>query len=270
VHPEDSFSYDMFSQVAQALRESGQPDPLQGLTAKYVIAMGESRSASRLLTYVNAIHPLYNIYDAYLLHSRTGSSSSLSQQPEVDIATPDVVIVREDLNVPVISFQTETDPIGLGAIRSRQDDSAMFRLWEVAGTAHGDYYNYVSGREDTGQGAEFALVVEEGSVLGFIQCERPMNAGPMSWVLNSALSSLDIWVRDGTRPPKAQRLEVNDETIAYLKDDLGNVLGGIRTSYVDAPAAILSGEAMDNGFILKADGERIKAAAGLQWDLLGQ
>lgn len=309
-HPGDSFSYDIFSQVAQALREPGEIDPLQGRVAQRVIAMGESQSANRMMTYINAVHPLYGIYDGYIVHSRTGGSSGLSQAPEPDIGTPDVVPVREDLDVPVISFQTETDILSLGGIGSRQADSPLFRLWEVAGTAHGDYYSYIAGRNDIGVGAEPALVVEESSVLGFIQCDLPMNSGPMAWVFNAAINAMARWVEDGSAPPEAPRMEVNDDQTAYLEDSLGNSLGGIRTPYVDAPAAVLKGDgntggsfcrlfgttqlfdeptmaslyvdkagyveavsaatddAVAAGFMLAADGERVKAAAPLQWDAL--
>jgi hypothetical protein len=40
----------------------------------------------------------------------------------------------------------------------------------------------------------------------------------------------------------ADRLEVAGEPPAFVKDELGNTKGGIRTSYVDAPIALLEGE----------------------------
>jgi hypothetical protein len=309
-HPGDSFSYDIFSQVARALREPGEFDMLQSLEPRQFLAVGQSQAATRLLTYVNAIHPVHNAYDGYLLQSRLTGSASLSEQPQPLITTPEVVIVRKDLNAPVLNVQTETDVIGLGAIDSRQPDSRLFRLWEAAGTSHSDYYGNVSGRADKGDDPEFAVVVEETSVLGFINCERPMNAGPLPWTVNAALSAIHNWVLNGASPAKADRLSTNDDNMAYRKDDNGNAKGGIRTPYVDTPAALLSGDinegerfcnlfgttqlfdaatmaslyvdkagyieavsestdkAVAKGFLLAVDGERIKAAAGLQWDLL--
>ncbi len=241
-HPGDSFSYDIFSQVAQAVREPMGIDPLDGLVAERLIAYGESQSAGRLTTYVNAIHPLYNTFDGYMIHSRGGSSSSLSQEPLVSIPAPEAPRVREDLNVPVMTFQTETDVVFLGYTPARQPDTDLIRTWEVAGTAHGDIYTFVTGRDDTVGDPVFASVVEENSVLGFISCDRPINNGPHHYVFNTAVRALDDWVRTGTLPPSSPRLEVNDDGSDYVYDDLGNAQGGIRTSYVDAPSAILRGE----------------------------
>ncbi|MCB1690676.1 MAG: hypothetical protein KDI33_19420 [Halioglobus sp.] len=242
VHPGDSFSYDMFTQVAQAIRHPSGIDPLDGLVAEHIIAYGESQSASRLTTYVNAIHPLYNAYDGYMIHSRGDGSSSLAQDPLIPIPTPDAPLVRTDLNVPVMTFETETDVVFLEYLKARQPDTDMFRAWEVAGTAHGDYYTFVSGRNDTVGDPVYASVIEENSVLGFITCDKPMNNGPQHYVFNRAVRALNDWVADGTLPPQSPRLQENDDGSDYRYDDLGNALGGIRTPYVDAPSAVLRGE----------------------------
>jgi len=249
LHPGDSFSYDIFTQVAQALRNPEGIDPLDGLVAERLIAYGESQSAGRLVTYVNAIHPLYNAYDGYMIHSRGDGSSPLAQEPQVAIPTPEAVRVRTDLNVPVMIFETETDLVLLGYAAARQPDTDLIRTWEVAGTAHGDYYTFVSGRDDAVGDPVFASVVEENSVLGFITCEKPINNGPHHYVFNAAVRALNAWSAGGEPPPASPRLELNDDESDFLYDDLGNVLGGIRTPYVDVPSAVLRGEAnLGNSF----------------------
>lgn len=242
-HPGDSFSYDIFSQVAQAIRHPSGIDPLDGLVAQRLIAYGESQSAGRLTTYINAIHPLFNTFNGYMVHSRGAGSGALSQPPEVAIPVPEVVQVRTDLNVPVMNFKTETDVLGLGFARARQPDTDLLRSWEVAATAHGDYYTFVSGREDDVGAPVFASVIEETSVLGFITCDKPMNNGPQHYVFNRAVRALNAWVAGGPAPAQSPLLQLNDDGSDYLYDDLGNVLGGIRTPYVDAPSAVLRGEA---------------------------
>jgi hypothetical protein len=155
------------------------------------------------------------------------------------------VLIRTDLNAPVLTFETETDVLLLRFAADRQPDTDLVRAWEVPGTAHGDYYTFVSGRDDTVGEPIFASVIEENSVLGFITCGRPMNNGPQHYVFNTAVRALNAWVENGTLPPESPRLELNDDGSDYLYDELGNVRGGIRTPYVDAPSAILRGEAND-------------------------
>ncbi len=242
MHPGDSFSYDIFSQIAQAIREPEGIDPLGGLIPQHLIAYGESQSAGRLVTYINAIHPLYNTFDGYMVHSRGDGSSPLAQDPLVAIPTPAAPRIRTDINVPVMTFETETDVVFLEFAAARQPDTDMIRTWEVAGTAHGDYYTFISGRDDDVGDPRFAAVIEETSILGFIECEMPMNNGPHHYIFNRAVRALNDWVADGTPPPTSPQLEINADGSDYVYDTLGNALGGIRTPYVDAPSAILRGE----------------------------
>jgi len=241
VHPGDTFSFDMYSQVAAAIR-FGTPPPLGDLAVERVIAMGESQSAFRLTTYVNAVHPLATIYDGYLIHSRGGSSAALSQAPETEVPAPEFVFVRDDLPVPVITLQSETDIFLLGFLEARQSDSKRFRLWEVAGTAHGDLYQLIAGWSDEGPGAldTTYLAPVIAPIPGIIECDAAVNQGPHHYVVSAAISQLDRWIRSPKKAPrKAPRLKVDGE--AFVLDKHGNVRGGIRTPQVDVPLATLSG-----------------------------
>lgn len=241
-HPGDSFSYEMFAQAGQAVRNPTDIAPLGNLVPEHVIAVGESQSAGRLITYVNALGPLYDVFDGYVIHSRGGGSPPLSQSPQAEVGTPDIVRVRDDLDEPVLMFQTESDLFLLNALPSNQPDSRMFRLWEVPGTAHGDVYTLVTSNSDLGNDPAVAEVVEVTETsAGVIQCELPINSGPAHWVLKAGLRGLVDWMKTGTPLPEAERLSVTPERDAFELDALGNVLGGIRTNYVDAPVAVLSG-----------------------------
>jgi hypothetical protein len=62
----------------------------------------------------------------------------------------------------------------------------------------------------------------------------------------AAMSALENWVRTGKAPPKAPRLELEPaakagEAPKLVADAQGNSRGGIRTPWVDAPTAKLSG-----------------------------
>ncbi len=243
-HPGDAFSYDIYSQVAQALRNPGGVSPLGNLVAQRFIAAGESQSAGRLMTYVNAFAPIHALFDGYFVHSRTAGSAPLQGSfIEAPVPTPPVVRVRDDLGVPTLMVQTETDLFILGSYPDNQDDSENFRLWEVAGTAHADLYTFLDARLDTGTDPAIAAIVENAAPIpGIIECTKPVNAGPQHFVVNAGFRALNSWVVEGTPPTRADRLEVAGEPPAFVKDELGNTLGGIRTSYVDAPIAILEGE----------------------------
>jgi hypothetical protein len=242
VHPGDSFSYDMYSQVAQAIRNTNL---LGGLAPRRLIAIGESQSAGRMTTYVNAIHPTAHVYDGFLIHSRGGGAAALSQSPQPAITAPNPSFVRGDVDVPVLIFEAETDLITLGYFAARQPDVGNIRTWEVAGTAHSDAYGIVVGPNDPGKAAaDTTYLPPVTSILGVIVCGAPINQGPQHYVLNAAVRRLNRWVRKGkvSGGPFAPRLEIAPgPPPEILRDALGNALGGIRTPQIDVPIATLSG-----------------------------
>jgi hypothetical protein len=229
----------MFSQAAQAVRTPSGPSPLGDLEAKRVIAIGESQSAATLTIYVNAIHPITHVFDGFLIHSRGGFGLPLSQAPQPLIVPPGTAAIRADIDVPVLTLKTETDLTFLGYFAARQDDARNFRLWEVAGTAHYDTYGLAVGPTDLGTSPAAAAVVSVTEVAaGFIQCDTPVNSGPLHYVANAALNKLIRWVRTGKAPKSAPRLDVNaGPPVTINRDEHGNALGGIRTPWVDAPIA---------------------------------
>jgi Alpha/beta hydrolase domain len=240
-HPGDSFSYDIFSQVAGLLRDGQNNDLLGGASADLVFAMGQSQGASRLITYYNAIQPLFNAFDGFLLQNRGSGSSRLAQEPLTPVLTPSPVFLRTDIDALAINVQGESDVHGRGVDSSRQDDNISYRLWEVAGSAHNDEYTFVSGRNDAGDDPRYALVVEQTSIFGLQECNFPMNSGYLAWPTNAAIHALNVWARGGEPPASVARLNMDDGGVDFILDDVGNVTGGLRTSYVDAPAAVLSG-----------------------------
>lgn len=142
VHPGDAFSFDIFSQVGRAVRGDGKV-ALPDLKPVRVIAAGESQSAFHMVTYINAVDPLARVYDGVLIQARGGSSAPLDGI-RMDRASPEFfsnpVRIREDVRIPVLTVQSETDVLQLMSVIARQDDTDMIRLWEIAGAAHADTY----------------------------------------------------------------------------------------------------------------------------------
>ena len=247
-HPGDAYSYDVFSQAGVALKGEGDgTSPLEGFEVERVIAVGESQSAFRLTTYINAIHPIADVYDGFFVHSRGGQSAPFAEQElgEENEDMPRGVRIRTDLNVPVLNVQMEGDLIALGSLPARQRDSKRFRLWEVAGTAHADAYLAGMSLTDTGDGsAERTLLDPAQAGGGRLSCDEPINAHGQFAVIIAGLDTLDQWVQTGKAPAKAPRLKAsaNGDEVEIERDEYGIAVGGIRTPIVDAPIATNDGE----------------------------
>ena len=246
-HPGDNFSYDMFSQSGAAVRRDTAA-LLGDLKPTYVVAMGESQSASRLTTYIDAIAPTAKVFDGYFVHSRSGNASPLAGDPLPAVPAPLPTLIRTDLGVPVLTFSSETDVAGpRGYRKAAQPDTATFRSWEVAGTAHADSYNLGGGGFDNGDGKTDAtyfasmLTPPNNVYSNLITCATGINTGPHTYVLRAALKAFDTWVRTKQPPPSMPLFEVDGTGNAYAVDAAGNAKGAIRTPYVDVPIATLGG-----------------------------
>jgi hypothetical protein len=224
-HPGDGFSFDIYTQVARALRAGSG---LSGFHPQRLIAAGESQSAFALVSYINGVQPLTQAFDGFFVHSRgavglplvpAGKSSDIAGAIS---GTP--TIFRTDQDAPILDIQTETDVVSiLNSYAARQPDTAHFRLWEVVGTAHADAHLL-------------------GSSAKSINCGVPINNGPMHIVAKAALRALSNWLTTGKAPVTAPRIDViAGATPKVRRNADGIALGGIRTPPVDVPVATLSG-----------------------------
>lgn len=76
-HPGDRYSYDIFAQIARALRTDQNPSVLGGLPVRRIVAVGESQSAFFLTTFANAIQPETQSFDGIFIHSRGAAGAPL-------------------------------------------------------------------------------------------------------------------------------------------------------------------------------------------------
>jgi hypothetical protein len=255
-HPGDSFSYDIFSQAGQTVRKDSSKI-LSGLRPHTVIAAGESQSAGRLMTYIDAIQPISHVYQGFLVHSQFGTGAPLSQAPQTNYAAPTSTTIRSDIGVPVLEFETETDVDNSNLTdRLHYGNPKWFRLWEIAGSSHYDYYGLAIGPNDTGngEGAVKNLAAMQNPTrtpVGGFSCKVPINTGGTHWALDAAIYWLNRWVVTGTPPPRAPLLATTHVSpVVYKIDANGNVIGGVRTPQVDAPIAALGSQGNSGGFCI--------------------
>jgi hypothetical protein len=227
-HPGDAYAYDMFTQAGQAIRNPQGANPLHELTVERLVAAGQSQSANGLATYVNAIDPLVEVYDGFLLHSRGAAALPLS--PGAAGAVPATSVIRVDTTVPVLALEDEWSISTAFAWLVRQPDSLNFRIWEVAGTGHVDGYS-VSFTNP---------IVARDLMFSPPNCTLPPNAAPLHYVVNSALNKLNAWIVAGVPPAHAPSF-VEVVNGAIVRDSYGNAKGGIRLSQLEVPTATLSG-----------------------------
>jgi Alpha/beta hydrolase domain len=224
-HPGDAYAYDIFTRAGRIVTDPTSP-VLGGLHPKVALASGSSQSASMLLTYINAVHPLVKVYDGFQLQSHLGSGGSLRD----GTAMPERPIVRTDIDVPVLDVQSETDIVALRTHLNRQEDHPNFRLWELAGSGHiGEY-----GR---------SLTWPPNPTTPGDPCVERINSAPTFALGKAATAALARWATVGVAPPSAPRIQLGDPLAAdpVARDQYGNALGGIRYPHLDVPIARIDG-----------------------------
>ena len=125
-------------------------DPMGGLVVERLLAAGESQSACRLATYYNAIQPVTQRFDGFLLIVYAGCGTRIEAAgpgrpsspyrrncERSSTSSPSAShLLRPDLAAPVLVLNSETEVLWYQPVR--QHDTSNHRLWEVAGTAHLD------------------------------------------------------------------------------------------------------------------------------------
>jgi hypothetical protein len=223
----DALSYDIFSDVAAAVRDPGGVNFLPGFQIERVFATGHSQSAGRLATYLNNVHPIEPVYDAVMVHGGGGQ-------------------IRDDQPVKVFKLMAETDMPR--RMEDRQPDTDTFRQWEVAGSSHVDFfYGWERARVaavSAGQGMAMAMLREP-------ECDRPVYSRvPFRHTMHAAFEHMVRWVRDGVPPPTAEPLQAAQpgSEDAFARDAHGNALGGIRLAAHAVPTATNTGINTGSGF----------------------
>lgn len=230
-HPGDDYAFDMFSQIAQAMKQPPATDPMGGLKVRKVIAIGQSQSGTRLHDYVATVQADARVIDAFLVHSDGNSDKTYPADPLV----------------PVLQLYSERE-----AVPEPPNVSHNYRLWEIAGAAHQDFW--IGYHQVNGQGpragaslpqqaatADEELHVKAGNYgeqydPGQAVCIVEGTQFPLRYAVKAAIHYLDRWVKTGVPPPEGPRYQF-DAAGALARDEYANALGGIRLPPIDVPVA---------------------------------
>jgi hypothetical protein len=226
--PDDSLSYEIFAQAGEALRSQPQL-VMGGLPIKALIGAGESQSAARMFTFVNAFNDIASqVFDGFFIYSRGASGAPV----DTGLIIPGPpAIVRADNTAKVMQVETEQDLIMLGFAPARQPDTDFVHTWETAGVSHFDAYgiNFLlpTYQRDLPKVANFATPWG---------CKHPLNALPFQYVVNAAIASLTQWIQTGKAPPTSPQIKLADDG-SVVRDANGNAEGGIRMPEMEAATA---------------------------------
>src|SRR5688572_7638001 len=203
---------EIIAQVGMLLKS--RAGALAPYAIRHATLMGTSASSGTVRSYFPA-HAEWRmpgggpVFDGFLLTSTNGNTPL----PIVD--------------VPVVQMptQTEVQTHAEAGIKYRRPDSDepgnRFRLYEVAGMPHNNSR-------------------EMRSFLGD-PCTLPVTRFPAGAFTALGLHHLVEWIANGTIPPKAPPIEVDQNTTGdgshLALDGFGNAKGGVRNVWVDVPAA---------------------------------
>ena len=205
--PDAEQANEILAQVGALLKGNGPTSPLAGMRVRRLIMMGTSQSSGTLRGYLPA-HAAWRmpdgtpIFDGFLATSTAG-----------------MPIPRVDVPLIQIATQTEVNAGAKGGSAYRRPDGDapgdQFRLYEIAGMPHND------SRENPTYDPD--------------PCKLPVTQFPVGAMMAMGLHHVIEWTDRGTLPPRAERIGVENGTIAT--DANGNARGGVRTTYVDVPVA---------------------------------
>ncbi|MBV8398997.1 MAG: hypothetical protein JOZ17_09690 [Acetobacteraceae bacterium] len=234
VYTHDELAYSIFSQAARAVRNNAG-NVIGGLPIKHVIAAGTSQSAGWLSVYANALQPVDNMFDAILL--RVGGE-----------------LIRADLTIPVFKLLSESEfdnPSSDNEIPVLQPDrnggrhgAGGFRIWQVAGTSHSDYWNALQ--------AYYVRMRDLGVNTLANTCNYPdLSRIPMHYAIDAAYSALIKWAHSSVPPPHSPSIQLVSTTPPQssvdiygpdvARDSYGNAIGGIRLPEMQVPTALNTG-----------------------------
>lgn len=258
---ENGLVWDINTQIGAWLRSRARSNPLlygAGANAahpvKHLFGWGYSQTGGFLATYANAIHPLdvqangKPMFDGYLIGASAGVTAINQCAGPIPPGDPRGQI--HDTGVPVIRAMTQSDYLGASARRQPDSDTPTerFRHYELAGAGHAtpNELNFAAASAD---------IVKAGRTVPPMSCnEGPRSRFPSSVGFNAAWRNLTEWIEKGISAPHAEAIKI--ENGKPVLDPFGNLMGGVRSPFLDVPTAVWSGSSTGQSFCFIAGNEK--------------
>jgi hypothetical protein len=213
--PSGQQTSEIIAQVGVLLKSNLSNGPLAPLSVRRVLLEGTSQASGVLRTYQQQKHFQARMADGSAIMDGYLATSTLGNAPMMVVDVPTV-------HMPTMTEVNTGAPTGAAFRRADSDEPAnRYRLYEVAGMAHAN-------------SRETPTYVPN-------PCTLPVSDFPWGGMVAMGLAHLVAWVDRGVVPPRAAPLEFDNDTTndgSRLRLDAnGNVLGGVRNTYVDVPIA---------------------------------
>jgi hypothetical protein len=242
---EEGLRWDAISQVGALLKSNASGRPLSALRVQNVFLTMQSGD---VMTYINAFHSRARldsgkpVYDGYFVKSPAGPARINRCATAPGAGDPRQKIAK--VNVPVIAVLAQGEVLDAASLRRPDGDAPgdQFRSYEVAAASHIDKapYRGIPVFEDQTRAGN-AQGTPAWPFAAKCDPEIPMaELSVMSYVFNAAFFDLDQWVRKGIAPPRSVPIEIKDAgtpQATLITDQYGHALGGVRSPYVEVPAA---------------------------------
>jgi len=239
----DGQSYSIFTQAAEAVK-ADSATLLGGLTPKKLIGMGDSQSAFRVDTYVNAFQPVTDAFNGFIAVGRAVTAAPLGNG--LIATSPFPADIRTNNTAPFIQLNTQGDIVELDAAAARQPDNTDLRTWELPGASHIDAHEAsyevetIAREEPTVPVPQciFGTPIEgTGTALDGVNQTDNM---ALYEVENAAMMDMQKWLVDGTPAPK-EPSQISTTPVFFGLYDLVNSNqygvgnGGIRLAEAEVP-----------------------------------
>ena len=209
----DRQTNEIIAQAGRLLRENLSGGVLSGYSVRHVVMAGTSDSSGATRAYMTSStmldHRTLRMPDGSPIYEGYFVSSILGQGQIPPLA-----------DAPIIQMPTQYELHNGNGFRRPDSDTPdnRFRSYEISGMSHND------ARENP----------------AFTGCTHPeLSHFPYGAMTFMGLQHLIDWAVDGTIPPRAAQMEIDEDLTKddtrVATDQFGNAKGGVRTPYLDVP-----------------------------------